>query len=178
MLRGPPELTVTCPLLPYRTRFRYAEMRDALFEAVSLAAMDTGIAKVEVAGNGDSFSVGGAQGEFGIVGSGAEGHRIRSLRLPARLLADHAHKYVFRLHGACVGAGIELAAFAGHVSASRKSFFQLPELRMGLIPGLGGCVSVRPRIGRRRTAWMVLSGRRISARTALEWGLKIGRAHV
>ena len=42
---------------------------------------------------------------------------------------------------------------------------------MGLIPGAGGTVSIARRIGRQRTAWMVLTGRRITARTALEWGL-------
>ena len=47
----------------------------------------------------------------------------------------------------------------------------MPELSMGLIPGAGGCVSVPRRIGRCRTAALVLSGRRINARTALDWGL-------
>jgi len=42
---------------------------------------------------------------------------------------------------------------------------------MGLIPGAGGCVSVPRRIGRQRAAFMMLSGRRINAATALEWGL-------
>lgn len=42
---------------------------------------------------------------------------------------------------------------------------------MGLIPGAGGCVSISRRIGRQRTALWVLSGQRINAATALEWGL-------
>ncbi len=75
------------------------------------------------------------------------------------------------MHGACLGSGIELPAFAGRLSAHNKSFFQLPELPLGLIPGAGGTVSIARRIGRQRTAWMVLSGRRINSATALEWGL-------
>ena len=47
----------------------------------------------------------------------------------------------------------------------------LPELSLGLIPGAGGTVSVTRRIGRWRTAYLVLSGRRIAAATALRWGL-------
>jgi enoyl-CoA hydratase/carnithine racemase len=77
----------------------------------------------------------------------------------------------FHLHGACIGSGIELPAFAHHLSVDPKTFFQLPELRFGLIPGAGGCVSIARRIGRHRTAWMALSGKKISARKALEWGL-------
>ena len=42
---------------------------------------------------------------------------------------------------------------------------------MGIIPGAGGCVSLSRRIGRQRAALMILSGKRINARTALGWGL-------
>lgn len=47
----------------------------------------------------------------------------------------------------------------------------LPELSLGLIPGAGGTVSVTRRIGRWRTAYLILSGRTIDAATALRWGL-------
>ena len=146
-------------------------MRDALFEAFSLAAMHEGLDCVHVRAAGDSFSIGGALGEFGRVGSGTAGHLIRSERLPARMLADHGHKYHFHLHGAVVGAGLEIAAFAGRVSATPTTFLRLPEISMGLIPGAGGCVSVTKRIGRQGAAWMMMTGARISARTALKWGL-------
>ncbi len=75
------------------------------------------------------------------------------------------------VQGACVGAGLEMAAFAGRLTATSDAWFQLPELAMGLIPGAGGCVSVPRRIGKQRTALMILSGRRINAATALRWGL-------
>jgi enoyl-CoA hydratase/carnithine racemase len=42
---------------------------------------------------------------------------------------------------------------------------------MGLIPGAGGTVSLPRRIGPHRTAWLTLSGARIDAATALDWGL-------
>ena len=47
----------------------------------------------------------------------------------------------------------------------------LPELSLGLIPGAGGTVSIARRVGRWRTAYLVLSGRTIDAATALRWGL-------
>ena len=75
------------------------------------------------------------------------------------------------VHGACVGAGIELPAFAGRVVASRDAWFALPEVAMGLVPGAGGTVSLPRRIGAQRTAWLALTGRRIDAETALAWGL-------
>ena len=42
---------------------------------------------------------------------------------------------------------------------------------MGLIPGAGGTASILTRIGRLRLAFMSLTGIRIGAHTALEWGL-------
>jgi enoyl-CoA hydratase/carnithine racemase len=75
------------------------------------------------------------------------------------------------VHGACVGAGVELPAFAARVVARADARFWLPELGLGLVPGAGGTVSLPRRIGRQRTAWLALSGRPIDARTALAWGL-------
>ena len=75
------------------------------------------------------------------------------------------------MHGQVLGSGLEMAAFCGRVEADPGSQIGLPELAIGLIPGAGGTVSVTRRIGRWRTAYLVLSGQRISATTALAWGL-------
>ena len=146
-------------------------MRDALTNAFKLVAMDESITSVQVSGNGPCFSAGGDLGEFGLLVDPAEAHKVRMLRMPARYLAAHATRYHFRLHGACVGAGIELPAFAGHLTATAETFFQLPELDMGLIPGAGGCVSIPRRIGRQRTAYMAVLNKKIPAEEALAWGL-------
>lgn len=146
-------------------------MRDALTDAFKLVVMDDGITQVNVSANGPVFSSGGELNEFGLVEDPAAGHRIRVLRNPARYLALRAERYTFHVHRACIGAGIELPAFAGRLTATANTFFQLPELAMGLIPGAGGCVSLPRRIGRQRTAYMALLGKRITAERALEWGL-------
>jgi enoyl-CoA hydratase/carnithine racemase len=75
------------------------------------------------------------------------------------------------VHGACVGAGIELPAFARRVVARSDAFFQLPEVAMGLVPGAGGTVSIPRRVGRQRAAYLCLSAVRLDAETALAWGL-------
>jgi enoyl-CoA hydratase len=147
------------------------ELRDALCEALQLVLSDRTIAHVSIAGEGRCFSIGGDLKEFGTSPDPATGHAVRSIRMPARLLADCAERAEFRLHGACIGAGVELPAFARMVTATKAAFFQLPEIKFGLIPGAGGCVSITRRIGRQRTAFLGLSARRISAATALRWGL-------
>ena len=75
------------------------------------------------------------------------------------------------VHGQVLGSGLEMAAFCGWVQAHRDAVLGLPELSLGLIPGAGGTVSITRRIGRWRTAYLVLSGRTIDTATALRWGL-------
>jgi enoyl-CoA hydratase/carnithine racemase len=70
-----------------------------------------------------------------------------------------------------MGAGIELAAFAGRVVATADAAIGLPEVTLGLIPGAGGTVSVTARAGRHRAALLALSGKTIDAATAHDWGL-------
>ena len=147
------------------------EMRDALMEALQLVLADDSIAKVRLSGRGKCFSTGGELREFGTAPDPASAHWVRSLALPGRLLARCASRVEVRVHGACIGSGIEFPAFAARLIAAPDAYFQLPELKFGLIPGAGGCISIARRIGRQRTAWLALSGQRIKAETALDWGL-------
>ncbi|MCC2657650.1 MAG: enoyl-CoA hydratase/isomerase family protein [Panacagrimonas sp.] len=156
---------------PSRRNAMTVEMRDALLEALQLALIDRSIATICIDAAGRCFSTGGDLDEFGSAPDPASAHLVRQLALPGRLLWSCADRCVVRVHGACIGSGIEFPAFASRIEAASDSWFQLPELRYGLIPGAGGCVSLSRRIGRQRTAWMALSGARIDARTALEWGL-------
>jgi len=146
-------------------------MRDALYEALALAAIDPEIERVELRGEGKAFSLGAQLSEFGTTTDPATAHSIRCRTLPARQAIRCAGKLEAHVHGACVGAGLELAAFARRITATRNAWFQLPELAMGILPGAGGCVSLTRRIGRQRAALMILSGKRLNARQALGWGL-------
>ena len=96
---------------------------------------------------------------------------IRSVANAAPWLDLLSERITVRVHGAVIGAGVELAAFASHVEASKDAWFSLPEVGMGLIPGAGGTVSIRRRIGKQLTARMCLTGERVDAATALKWGL-------
>lgn len=147
------------------------EVREGLLTALELLELDDSICELRVRGAGACFSVGGHLNEFGTLPDAAVAHWIRTVRSPARKLAQLGDRIHFHIHGACIGSGIELPAFGRRVVAHSKTFFQMPELSLGLIPGAGGTVSMSRRIGRQRLAWLVLTGRRINARTALEWGL-------
>jgi enoyl-CoA hydratase len=146
-------------------------MRDSLYEAFALAALDPEIRTVALRAEGRTFSLGAELAEFGTTTDPAAAHAIRAATLPARMIALCADRLEVHVQGGCVGAGLEMAAWARDFSAAPDAWFQLPELAMGILPGAGGCVSLSRRIGRQRTALLVLSGKRIGARTALAWGL-------
>lgn len=156
---------------PRRRNAFSAAMRDALVEGLRLAELDASIAEVILSGVGPAFCSGGDLDEFGSRPDPVTAHAVRSSRSASALLARCAARVRAELHGACVGAGIELPAFASRVVAREDAFFQLPELSLGLVPGAGGTVSLPRRIGRERTAWLALSGARIDAPTARRWGL-------
>ncbi|MGW2520592.1 enoyl-CoA hydratase/isomerase family protein [Streptomyces sp. NPDC001617] len=146
-------------------------MREELYEALEPAALDSTVDEVELTGAGPVFSSGGDLAEFGSARDLVAAYLVRLDRAPWRLIDRMRDRVTVRVGGGAVGAGIEMAAFAGRVVASPQAFFQLPEVEMGLVPGAGGTVSVPRRIGRWRAAWMMLSGSRIDVATALRWGL-------
>ncbi|MEU1511397.1 enoyl-CoA hydratase/isomerase family protein [Streptomyces sp. NPDC005811] len=163
-------LTVTLARPRVRNAFD-AATRDALCEALEVAVADPTVTRVDLRGEGPAFCAGGDLAEFGTSRDPAAAHLVRVGRSPAALLQRCAAKVTAHLHGACVGAGIELAAFAGRVRAAPDTTVRLPELGMGLIPGAGGTASLPPRIGRRRTTYLALTGTALGAAEAFHWGL-------
>ncbi len=146
-------------------------MRDELVEALELALIDDSIRSVILRGAGPSFCSGGDLDEFGSRPGPATAHLLRTGRSPAQHIDRLRERIRVEIHGVALGGGIEMAAFAGHVSVDPDSEIGLPELDYGLIPGAGGTVSLTARIGRQRTALLALGGLRINGRTAVDWGL-------
>lgn len=145
-------------------------LRDGLVAALELADTMPEV-RVELRGSGPCLSSGGDLAEFGEVEDPATAHAVRATRHPALALARVADRTTAYVHGACIGAGAELAALAGRVVADPGTTFRLPELAMGLIPGAGGTCSLVRRIGRQRANWLMLTGAEIDAPTAATWGL-------
>lgn len=151
------------------------DARAALLEALEVARLDPSVDEVVLAGNGPSFCSGGDLGEFGTFADPASAHLARTRHSPA-LALDEITARLGRacraeVHGQVQGSGLEMAAFCGWVHCDPATVLGLPELALGLIPGAGGTVSITRRIGRWRTAYLVLSGQSIDATTALQWGL-------
>lgn len=160
---------------PQRHNAFSTDARGALLEALEVARLDPSVDEVMLGGNGRSFCSGGDLAEFGSFADPASAHLARTRHSPALVLDELTEKLGRRcraeVHGQVLGSGLEMACYCGWVSCHPDATLGLPELALGLIPGAGGTVSITRRIGRWRTAYLVLSGRTIDAATALAWGL-------
>ena len=89
--------------------------------------------------------------------------RLEKLRTPV----------VAAISGACLGGGLEAALACAYRVASdtSKTVFALPEVQLGLIPGGGGTQRLPRTVGLEAALDMILTGKNIRARKALQMGL-------
>lgn len=156
---------------PERHNAFSVDMRDHLVEQLRTAWLDPSLDGIVLDGAGPTFCSGGDLAEFGTTPDPGTAHRVRSVRSPAFWMDRLAAKTRVIVHGTCVGAGVELPAYAHDVAAHPDTTFRLPEVAMGLVPGAGGTVSIARRIGRQRLCYLALTNTEINTTTALRWGL-------
>lgn len=84
------------------------------------------------------------------------------------------------VHGACMGGGLELAMACDHIIAVDvpKTQLGLPEIKIGIHPGFGGCVRLPGRVGWPKAIEMILTGNSVDARRARRIGLAAISCHV
>ena len=131
-------------------------------------------AAVLMSGKQDSFVVGADLRAFADFGSRQE--VLALLREGHALLArlEHLNKpVVAAVHGPCMGGGLELVLACRYRLASEhpRTSFALPEVKLGLLPGLGGTQRLPRRIGLRQALELMLTGKTVYARAARRLGL-------
>ena len=75
------------------------------------------------------------------------------------------------INGAAYGGGCELVAALDFAYAVDSAKFAQTEVKLGIIPGLGGTQNLARAVGERRAKELILSGRSFGAQEAYEWGL-------
>ena len=97
----------------------------------------------------------------------ASGHRMMSRLERSRV------PVVAAIHGACLGAGLEMALACAYRIATDhpKTVLALPETQLGLIPGAGGTQRLPKVVGLQVALDMILSAKNVRAKKALQTGL-------
>ena len=116
---------------------------------------------------GDVAAFLGYSSESEVVGAIARGNEV------LRRIETWRKPLVAAVDGACLGGGTEVALAAAAVVASDSPHtrFALPEVKLGLLPGLGGCVRFPQRVGLIKALDVIVSGRNVYAREALASGI-------
>ena len=87
------------------------------------------------------------------------------------LIRDLRTPIVAAVSGFCLGGGCELAMLCDLVIASESAKFGQPEINLGVLPGAGGTQRLTRAVGKAVAMDMILTGRMLSAREALDFGL-------
>jgi len=131
-------------------------------------------AVVLCSGKPDTWIAGADIEELNGITSAEQGESLsRSGQLLLDRLAAIRKPTIAAIHGAALGGGLEVALACRHrlVTDHPKSILALPEVQLGLIPGAGGTQRLPRLIGLQAGLDMILTGRNIRAKKALQLGL-------
>jgi len=153
-------------------------MIEALVGAADRANRDTSVRAVILTGAGSVFSSGGnvrdmaaGRGMFGSAPPDLRtAYRDGIQRIPRALEALEV-PLVAAVNGPAVGAGCDLALMCDLRIASAQAWFAESFVKVGLVPGDGGAYFLPRVIGTARATEMALTGDRVTAEQAREWGL-------
>ncbi|OYW46865.1 MAG: enoyl-CoA hydratase [Sphingomonadales bacterium 32-68-7] len=90
-----------------------------------------------------------------------QSHLVRAVRKP----------WIAAVNGFALGGGCELAMMADFIVAADSAKFGQPEIKLGVVPGMGGSQRLTRAIGRAKAMDLILTGRMIDAAEAERAGL-------
>ena len=152
---------------PERYNSLTAEIIHAAADAVDGAAAD-GTRVIVLTGSGKAFSSGA---DVGADGAPPGLDTLDAANRLARSISASPVVVVAAVNGVAAGVGCSIALVADLAIAKESAAFMLAFTKIGLMPDGGASLLVAAAVGRARAARMALLAEKVSAPTALEWGL-------
>jgi len=143
------------------------EMMEEINGALRDFKEEKGLKVLVFRAEGKAFSAGVDVGEH--LGDMVE-RMIETFHGMFRLMDETQAPSVAVVNGSALGGGCELALYCDMVLATEKSTFGQPEIMVGVFPPIAALIFPRI-IGRKKAMELILSGKTIGAREALEMGL-------
>src|SRR4051794_23472808 len=136
--------------------------------ALEAAAADDSVRCVVVRGEGAMFSSGMDLGDLKTLSEAPE--KLRSFRRPIlnywNLLEEMPKPTICQIHGAALGGAFELALAADFRVMAEDALAGIMEVRVGLLPDVGGCSRLPAVIGLGRAKELIMTGRVIDGHEA------------
>jgi len=146
-----------------------------LVDAIDAAAADRAVRAVVLHGEGPVFSSGVdfamLRGDVGEGTAAGFRDRVRGMQAALSRLETLETPVIAAMHRYAAGLALELALACDLRVASADCELGLPEVRLGLVPDVGGTTRLVRTIGYARAKELVLTGRMISAGRAQDIGL-------
>jgi enoyl-CoA hydratase/carnithine racemase len=144
------------------------ELVQTLGEAFEAAAADDDVRVVVVRGEGPMFSSGMDLGSLQDLSK--DPGSLREFRDPLlrwwNLLEEMPKPTIAQIHGACIGGAMELALAADMRVMADDAVAAILEVKIGLIPDVGGCSRLPAVVGLGRAKELIMTGRFINGTEA------------
>jgi enoyl-CoA hydratase/carnithine racemase len=148
------------------------ELIEATGLAFEEAAADDSVRVVVVRGNGPMFSSGMDIGS--LQQASASPDALHDFRAPIlrwwNLLEEMPKPTIVQIHGACIGGAMELALAADMRVMAEDAVAAILEVKIGLIPDVGGCSRLASVVGIGRAKELIMTGRFLGGEEALQIG--------
>lgn len=159
---------------PDRLNAWNSRMRSEMRDAVEDAAGDSQVRVLVLTGAGRGFSAGEDVSEMGdLAAMGTRGFRAlaRGIHDVFDTVEAMEVPVIAAVEGVAAGGGFELALSCDFRVAGESARFVMPEAKVGLIPGSGGCSRLVRHVGLGRAKELVMLGGTLRAPRALDLGL-------
>jgi 3-hydroxyacyl-CoA dehydrogenase / enoyl-CoA hydratase / 3-hydroxybutyryl-CoA epimerase len=150
-------------------------VKDEFVALVTRLERDTSVhAAVFISGKPDVWIAGADIEEFLALKTATDAERLSR---DGQMLLDSVERLripiIAAIHGACLGGGLETALACRYRIATDhpKTILGLPEVQLGLIPGGGGTQRLPRRIGLTNALDLILTGKTVRGKKALQLGL-------
>jgi len=155
---------------PEKVNALHSPLLESLLEAIKRVEGARDVRVVVLGGRGKVFCGGADVGELSTLDAQSAPRFVENIHAVCQAIRKLPVPVVARLHGAVIGAGLEIAAACDLRIAAEGTRFSMPEVRLG-IPSVVEAALLPRLMGSGRAAWLVLTGEAIDARRAYEWGL-------
>ena len=156
----------------YRPKYLNAlcdELMEEIGELLQKIESNNEIHVVILKGNEKSFAAGADIGQM--IDKNLISHIQKDFIKPWEKVSNFRKPIIASVAGYALGGGCEIAMMCDIIIAAENAMFGQPEINLGTIPAAGGTQRLIKSVGKSKAMELVLTGKMINAKEALDFGL-------